>query len=418
MSKLFVTAIAILVTIAIIPAKAQNESTQPGVQKKEQYLTNRFKDNWFMSFTVGGAVYYGNDDDKGDFGKRISPVGKISFGKWINPIVGVRVSGTAGKLYGFSTSPDIYTGHSATNGIYSQKWKFGNAQADVLFNLSAAIAGYNEKRIYELIPYVGAGYARSFENGTGLNAFTIDAGLLSRFRISKTWDINIDINAINMPKDFDAQPGGKFIEGYTSVTAGFTYRFRNRGFVRGVSYDELQMSLAEIENIKNRLKEQQETNANLEKELAYEKSKKPEKIIVENPDSKPASSIPPTIVFFEIGKTKISAKGKISLKFLAKEINENPDKLYTISGYADSATGSENYNKKLSRTRAENVFDLLVKYGVKPDRLALKALGGVKDLFDSKLEENNHVNMNPEHPQLEKEDEFSAPALNRVVIIE
>ena len=74
-------------------------------------------------------------------------------------------------------------------------------------------------------------------------------------------------------------------------------------------------------------------------------------------------------------------------------MKEFPDAKYTINGYADSATGTQEFNRKLSLERAQNVKDLLVKkYGISADRLTVAAGGGV--------------------------DKFGQPILNRVVLVE
>ena len=51
------------------------------VQDKYQVITNPFWSNWFFSIGGGASVMYGdNDQQLGDFGKRISPTMNISVG--------------------------------------------------------------------------------------------------------------------------------------------------------------------------------------------------------------------------------------------------------------------------------------------------------------------------------------------------
>ena len=62
------------------------------VQDKYQVLTNPFWSNWFFSIGGGASVMYGdNDQQLGDFGKRISPTMNISVGKWFTPGLGLRL---------------------------------------------------------------------------------------------------------------------------------------------------------------------------------------------------------------------------------------------------------------------------------------------------------------------------------------
>lgn len=45
-------------------------------------VTNKFKDNWFISLGLGGDVYMGQNDKAMPFGDRIGFTGHISGGKW------------------------------------------------------------------------------------------------------------------------------------------------------------------------------------------------------------------------------------------------------------------------------------------------------------------------------------------------
>ncbi len=114
----------------------------------------------------------------------------------------------------------------------------------------------------------------------------------------------------------------------------------------------------------------------LAKELA--KAPKQTKVITSNIAG-------PVAVFFTIGKANISKKDKINLEYVAKAISENPDKKYTVYGYADKETGTEAFNQKLSQKRADNVVKELVKLGVKESQLTAKGMGCNNNLFEGPL---------------------------------
>ena len=51
-----------------------------------------------------------------------------------------------------------------------------------------------------------------------------------------------------------------------------------------------------------------------------------------------------------------------------------------MTGYADSATGSADYNQKLSERRATVVANELVKMGIENNKITIVGKGGVETL--------------------------------------
>ena len=59
-------------------------------------------------------------------------------------------------------------------------------------------------------------------------------------------------------------------------------------------------------------------------------------------------------IFFRLGESEISDKNEENLKFLAEAIKASKgNEVFTITGYADRQTGTEEYNENLSKERAE-----------------------------------------------------------------
>ena len=54
--------------------------------------TNRFGANWFISGGIGAQMYFGDNDGKADFGKRLAPALDIAVGKWFTPGIGLRLA--------------------------------------------------------------------------------------------------------------------------------------------------------------------------------------------------------------------------------------------------------------------------------------------------------------------------------------
>lgn len=204
------------------------------VQDKYQVLTNPFWSNWFFSVGGGAQVLYGNGDKAGKFKDRISPVLNVAIGKWFTPGLGLRLqySGLEAKGFTYDKTAPYVTGNELGDGYYKQKFDYMNLHGDIMFNLNALFGGYNSHRVYELIPYLGAGFTHAYTR-PHVNALTINAGLINRFRISSAVDINLELSATGVEGKFDGEHGGKHdYDGIFGASIGLTYRFPNRGFQR------------------------------------------------------------------------------------------------------------------------------------------------------------------------------------------
>ena len=134
--------------------------------KSYRVETNRFGANWFISGGVGAQMYFGDNDGKADFGKRLAPALDIAVGKWFTPGIGLRVSYNGLQAKGATPDAgDVYVkGGTFSNGYYKQKWNLANFHGDVMLNLSNMLCGYNEERVYSFIPYAGAGLVHSWSD--------------------------------------------------------------------------------------------------------------------------------------------------------------------------------------------------------------------------------------------------------------
>ena len=359
------------------------------VQDKYQVITNPFWSNWFFSIGGGASVMYGdNDQQLGDFGKRISPTMNISVGKWFTPGLGLRLQYSGLQAKGFTMDPfaDYVKGTQRENGSYKQRFEYMNFHGDVMFNLNALFGGYNQYRVYEIIPYLGAGITHNYTK-PHRQALSVNAGIINRFRISNAIDINLELSAMGTEDKFDGTVAGKGYDGVFSATLGLTYHFPKRGFNRPMPQ---LISALELSAMQQQIAEMAAANQQLESALTAAQNRPVEvaetEVVVTDPN------IAPRTVFFNIGSAEVSPREVMNISYLAKQMQEFPNATYTVNGYADSATGTPEFNKELSLKRAQAVVDVLVKdYGISADRLKISADGGV--------------------------DKFGQPILNRVVLV-
>lgn len=384
----------ILLCIAALPlwASAQNESNNLETEKGKAwsgFVTNGFWDNWFTSFNFGGQIYFGESDSKASFGKRLTPAFDLSVGKWVLPTIGARVQVGGFTLKGATANAEnIYAKGALKNGYYKQKWQQFNLHVDGLLNLSNWIGGYRTDRFYEAVPFAGFGMIHGCSSVDNTK-FMFAAGLINKMRLTDALDVNVEIKGSLVPQAFDGEVGGCKGEGILGVSVGVTYKFKQRNFRRekkaetiytGVSPEMLSAAEAKLaEQIRRADRLQDELNQ-ARKDLEAEKNK--------------AKTIKnaPLAIFFKINKANLTKKELINLEYYANLIKSNPGQVYKVIGYADKATGSAEFNQKLSEKRAQNVADALIKtYGVDAKQLEVIGKGGVANLYKGEVELNRVV---------------------------
>jgi hypothetical protein len=131
---------------------------------------------------------------------------------------------------------------------------------------------------------------------------------------------------------------------------------------------------AALDALNARLQDAEEENARLRNELA---NQKPVETVSESVKQLVTT---PVSVFFEINQSTIaSQKDLVNVQALAKYAKDNNNNLL-VTGYADSATGSADYNQKLSERRATVVANELVKMGIENNKITTVGKGGVETL--------------------------------------
>lgn len=358
------------------------QSTEVVEESTDNVEINSFWSNWFISAGGGAQIYFGDHDRQASFGDRLSGALDIAVGKWFSPEIGVRL-----MYSGLSAKGATQKGHLAHstgvdvpgkggNGYWLEKSKFNffNFQIDAMFNASNIIWGYNEKRVYNLSPYVGLGVMRVSDKPAE-TAIAGHFGLLNSFRLTSCLDLNLDIRGTLVNDDFDGEPGGRKGEGLLTATLGLTYKFSPRGWNRGKNVIRTVYNTAEIKAMQEKLRQMSEENARLQDALAKGNQEEAQTIVKQIASS--------NLVVFPIGKSTLSNEARVNLGMLAEVIKKgDPHSVYTITGYADEGTGSEELNRELSKERADAVYDCLVKeFGISQSQLRIDYKGGVDNMF-------------------------------------
>lgn len=347
--------------------------------QKEQVSTNKFWSNWFISGGVGGEFLIGNNDAHYSIGDRISPTFNVSVGKWLAPQFGLRLqySGFEGKGASKGWS-EFSTGKPDAWDYYDQKFHYMNLHLDMMFNLNAIFAGYNPNRVYEVVPYLGLGFAHSFSGTRNSEivgrrqTMTANFGIINKFRLSNAIDLNLELSSMMTEDEFDREIGGKKdFDGTLAATIGITYHFKNRGFAK-VQPKMCEPELRDLRNRINNLEEEQQRMKNA-------MGKAPAVVVKEVPADCPDPS--PYTVFFAIGSSKITNQEAYNINTIGEQMKNDPQLKANIVGYADSATGTSNGNDVLSQQRAKAVAEYLkANYGITESRISTESRGGVDKL--------------------------------------
>lgn len=382
MKKVIVISALLLITGMSVYAQEDfsksTKTTTTIVENADKYKveTNRFWSNWFVTAGGGALIFFGDHNMQMKFGDRLSPALDIGFGKWFTPGIGVRFMYSGLTIKGATQNGSHSTGkvYDASQWLDEQKFDFMNIHGDVLFNASNLLCGYNEKRFWSVTPYVGLGWILTWETPRARN-FNASIGLINSFRLSSAFDLNLDVRGTATKDEFDGERGGRKEEGLLSVTVGVTYKFPRRTWGRS-TVKTITFSDEELRLMREQLKAMNDENNRLKDELVVTSNKVSERVVETNILSAPY------LVTFQISRFALSNEARVNIGFQAKIMKENKNAVYTIIGYADKGTGTKEFNRFLSKSRAEAVYNCLVnEFGVPASQLKITYEGGVDNMF-------------------------------------
>ena len=118
------------------------------------------------------------------------------------------------------------------------------------------------------------------------------------------------------------------------------------------------------------------------------KIKKNEAVILEN-------------IFFDYDKATLKSTSFEELEKLFSFLEKNPTVKIAIQGHTDSR-GNDNYNLKLSTSRAQSVYNFLKQKGIQPERLKYSGYGESRPIDNNENEEGWQRNRRVEFVILEK----------------
>lgn len=388
MKRLYFLGAAALIAVALtaspdLVAQENGNRDLNGKIVRGPYETNQFGDNWFIGAAGGINVFWNEGYDV-----RIAPSVDGYVGKWFTPAVGMRIGYQGINAQAWASEPGILGSTlDEKSGQYLQKFGYMYFHGDFLWNISDAIGGYKETRFWDFVPYLHAGYFRSY-GLKGVDFFDNElaggAGLLHLLRLTDRLDLIIDMRAtIVNGRVID----NKGIAILPTVTAGLSVDLGWPNFIRTSTIIEA-VEIANLEQaaiLENTIAALEVANAALEQQNA-KLNKMNKKLNQENAMLKEQPQIDeteffegmtPAAIYFNIGQATLCEKEMHHLDFLAKNIIAKADKdtdiMINVMGTADGNTGTAKRNQQLCEARGKYVFDILTtQYGIAPERLIVK----------------------------------------------
>ncbi len=369
----------IVLAFASVSMASMAQEAEPTL--KYSVATNSFWSNWYVQANFNWSAFYSPEEHNQGYATspfksfRAAPNFSVAIGKWFTPGIGMRT-----KFYG------VWGREIVSEDKDPNAYHYWNIEEQAVLNLSNVFFGYNPTRVWNLSFFAGAGVDHDMSDGR--TAMSYSLGLLSQWRVAKHWQINLEGGWLYKEHDTGGQTynannivdpeKGIFWENHDQqlyLEIGLTYNLGMCTWNKVPDVDAIKaLSQAQIDALNAQLADALAENARLKELLANQKPVEAEPVVVKEYAGTPVS------VFFNINKTVIANdQDLVDVKTLAEYAKENEANL-VVTGYADSATGNEEINQKLSEGRAETVADELVKMGVSADNIETVAKGGVDDL--------------------------------------
>jgi outer membrane protein OmpA-like peptidoglycan-associated protein len=331
-------------------------------QQSESAPQKEFQPYWAIQLQAGAGYTIG----EADFGDLIAPAAALSGQYQFKPYFGLRLGVSGWQSKGGWVNPDV-----------NYKYNYVAANLDAMFNLSNALCGWREDRIFNLSAFVGVAYNHAFRNRGAESIarnykynttygyqlpylwhsykdFVVGrAGLLADFRCSQHWSVNIEGNANVLSDHYNSKKADN-ADWYFNALLGVTYRFGKKADKERVALEPVVLH-----------------------DTIYQV--RTETVTVKEPAAQQPLNRP---IFFERNSAKISLTEATKVADVADYLSANPHATLTISGYADANTGTTKINQGLSEQRTKAVVDMLVnQYGIDPSRISQNALGDQEQPF-------------------------------------
>lgn len=392
--------IAILFAAAVfaMPLMAQDNRTLDVKADTVRGLKHyKGSDNWFIGVGVGVNHSLSENARFASFWDMTKPSVALSVGKYFSPAIGARVQLAYMKHASRANSESIEA-YPSVYGDGNYTFNMFAGYLDGLFNLNNIFGQYKESTRFNVVGIIGIGANHSFGfdedkvegwatgkvgspydvNTDARTYWALRGGVQLNYMLSNALDLNLEFTYNATDDGYNGNRYDRKWDAYGNLMLGLTYHFKDQYGDRRFRYTELN-DQAMLDDLNRRINE--------------ERANKPV------PPSAPAvkqevvkNEVLDMTVSFIIDKYNVTDIQKKNVAAAAKYLEEHPDVNLIVCGYADVKTAYPAYNLRLSKRRAQSVYNMLVKdFGVSPDRLRMDYKGDTIQPYQMKNEWNRVV---------------------------
>lgn len=310
-----------------------------------------------------------------DMSKLITPQVGLSFGRYFNSKVGARLH-LQGLQIKSGFKQDRYDGLTA-----DMPYKFNalTADLDLLVNLSNVINPNRQTNHWNwnLILGWGVNYSWDYDEyndiirnnyyviapeqcGTKHSSFNGRIGTQIERSLGRHFAVNLEVDA-NGKNDIFNLKTNDHVDWQVAAFLGLTYKF---GMKKAQPKPEPAPVVEEVV-------EEYVAPVEPAKPVVVEKKPEPKPVVKEEPLKE--------TLYYEIRITDPNSDTEINK--VAEWCKKYPEKMITVSGYADKGTGNPRINAKYAAQRADKVAKQLQKKGIPASRITIQSYGDTVQPF-------------------------------------
>ena len=264
-------------------------------------------------------------------------------------------------------SPYIFAGIGANV-------RFNNAEAVNLFRQAAYPTEYLwDKTAASFTGRVGAGVDIRISNAVKIAIELVDNMYTDKFNSKK----NYDAKALDLDYNLGALVGLKFTFGQANKIAAA--EAAAAAAAAKAEADRLAAERAAAEKAAADKAAAEAAAAKAAAEKAAAEKAAAEKAAAERAAARHIEEN----VLFVIGKTNIRPSETQKVQNIVDIMNQYPEAVVSVTGYADKNTGYPELNMRLSQKRAENVAKAIEKAGIAADRISVNYVGDTQKVSET-----------------------------------